>query len=69
MPAKNSYWPVASFLSTKLVITNWRKFHLFALKRWVMSFGSDAELQGPEDLREDICNEAKKMAQAYSLLA
>lgn len=34
-----------------------------------MSFGSDAELQGPEDLREDICNEAKKMAQAYSLLA
>jgi len=41
----------------------------YDVKRWVMSFGSDAELLEPEDLREEICNEAKKMAQAYSLLA
>ena len=41
----------------------------YDVKRWVMSFGSDAELLEPEDLREEICNEAKKMAQNYSLLA
>ena len=37
----------------------------YDVKRWVMSFGSDAELLEPEDLRAEIRNEAKKMATSY----
>ncbi|MBV5327515.1 MAG: WYL domain-containing protein [Chlorobium sp.] len=37
----------------------------FDVKRWVMSFGSDAELLEPQSLRDEIQNEAKKMAATY----
>ncbi|MDO9068405.1 MAG: WYL domain-containing protein [Deltaproteobacteria bacterium] len=37
----------------------------YDVKKWILSFGSDAELLGPEELRDKIRNEAKKIAKAY----
>jgi predicted DNA-binding transcriptional regulator YafY len=38
----------------------------YDIKRWVMSFGSDAELLEPNDLRDEILCEATTMATTYS---
>lgn len=38
----------------------------YDVKRWVMSFGSDAELLEPMDLRTEIYQEIKNMAKAYT---
>lgn len=38
----------------------------YDVKRWVMSFGSDAELLEPVDLRKEISQEIKNMAKAYN---
>jgi len=35
------------------------------VKRWVFSFGSHAEVLAPEELREEIQRETKKMAEKY----
>lgn len=37
----------------------------YDVKRWVMSFGSDAELLEPKDLRNEIQQEVREMAQVY----
>lgn len=37
----------------------------YDVKRWVMSFGCDAELLEPEDLRNEIQQEVREMAQVY----
>ena len=38
----------------------------YDVKRWVMSFGSDAELLEPIDLRKEISQDIKKMAKCYT---
>ena len=40
----------------------------YDVKRWVMSFGPDAELLAPKELREEIQNEIREMALAYRLM-
>jgi predicted DNA-binding transcriptional regulator YafY len=37
----------------------------YDVKKWILSFGSEAELLEPEDLRDKIRNEANKIAKAY----
>ena len=37
----------------------------YDVKRWLMSFGCDAELLGPEELRNEIQQEVREMAQVY----
>ena len=39
--------------------------HLFEVKRWVMSWGSGAEVLAPTELRRDIHREIQKVLQAY----
>lgn len=36
------------------------------LIRWVMSYGSDAMVLGPEVLREEIVKEMEKMREVYN---
>jgi len=38
----------------------------FGLKRWVISWGADAEVLEPEWLREDMKKEVAAMAEIYS---
>lgn len=37
----------------------------FDLKRWVLSFGKDAEVLAPEDLRREIANEIHQLIDHY----
>lgn len=37
----------------------------YDVKKWVLSYGADAELLEPEDLREEIREEVTALAQSY----
>lgn len=40
--------------------------HLDGLARWVLSFGTDATVEGPERLRRRVAAEARRIAKRYS---
>jgi predicted DNA-binding transcriptional regulator YafY len=48
------------------VILELRTSGRWDVKRWVLAFGSDAELKEPEDLRQEIAAELREMLGAYS---
>jgi proteasome accessory factor B len=47
------------------LVLNFTTNHLFEVKRWVMSWGSGAEVLSPAELRSDIHREMEKVLQAY----
>ena len=37
----------------------------YEVKRWILSFGAEAKVLGPEELRDDIAKEISSMADCY----
>ena len=47
------------------IVINIKTSGWFDLKRWVLSFGKDAEVLAPENLREEINRDIQKLTRLY----
>ncbi|MDF1578829.1 MAG: WYL domain-containing protein [Desulfurivibrionaceae bacterium] len=48
------------------LVVSFKTRHLLGVKRWILSWGSDAEVLAPEELRAEIRREIRKNLQAYN---